>query len=244
VRRSYQEILLNCVLNYYEKYYYQTSTPERRFPRKIHLTINHICFTVNSREVAMNDTLSRLALTLLLASMSFPNKPSPRATQAALSSATRPLPNSSQNQVPESCPVTKPPTIPFIPPSPYPSQNSPDGFWFGTDALWTQLPTDGTWKGLPHYKPTDTAFRNKIFWWRQGYDGHKYPQPGLKVSGKRLNSTISTPPIATGEYANAGWGNPDQPFIVTGVAIPTLGCWRITGQFKDAELSFVVWITQ
>jgi hypothetical protein len=65
----------------------------------------------------------------------------------------------------------------------------------------------------------------------------------LKVSGKRLDS--SAPPLATDEHANTGWkDDPNHPFIVTGIDIPTLGCWQITGRFKDAELSFVVWVTQ
>jgi len=26
------------------------------------------------------------------------------------------------------------------------------------------------------------------------------------------------------------------------VDLPTLGCWKITGKYSDAELSFVVWV--
>jgi hypothetical protein len=153
------------------------------------------------------------------------------------------LQNGVLKEVPQSCPVTKPPSHPFIPPSPYPSQTSSSSFWFGSEKLWTQLPTDGTWKGLPHYTPTDTAFRQKLFWWREGYDWHNDKQPMLKVTGKRLDSPA--PPLGTDEHANAGWGDdPDHPFIVVGIDIPTLGCWKITGRFEDAELSFVIWVTQ
>jgi hypothetical protein len=149
------------------------------------------------------------------------------------------LPYGELKEVPKSCPVTQPPTPPFVPP--YPIQT--DGFWFGTDRLWIQLPTEGTWKGLPHYRPTDTAFRQKLFWWREGYDWHNDPQPMLKVTGKRLDSPA--PPLGTDEHANAGWtDDPDHPFIVVGIDIPTLGCWKITGRFEDAELSFVICVTQ
>ena len=30
--------------------------------------------------------------------------------------------------------------------------------------------------------------------------------------------------------------------MLTGVGFPTLGCWKVTGQYKDAELSVVVWV--
>src|SRR4029077_5086542 len=53
----------------------------------------------------------------------------------------------------DSCPVTKPPLMAFIPPSPYPAELPANSFWFGTEKLWTNLLMDGTWKGLPHYRP-------------------------------------------------------------------------------------------
>jgi len=55
--------------------------------------------------------------------------------------------------VPETCPVTKPATQPFVPPPPYPAKPSGGQFWFGTDRLWTALPKTGAWIGLGHYTP-------------------------------------------------------------------------------------------
>jgi len=64
----------------------------------------------------------------------------------------------------------------------------------------------------------------------------------LQVTGKRRDSPA--PPLGTDEHANNGWTNdPDHPFIVVGIDLPTLGCWKITGCYKDVELSFVVWVT-
>jgi hypothetical protein len=31
--------------------------------------------------------------------------------------------------------------------------------------------------------------------------------------------------------------------IMGGIQIPVFGCWKITGHYKDQELSFVVWVT-
>jgi hypothetical protein len=84
-------------------------------------------------------------------------------------------------EAPESCLVTKPPAHPFVPPSPYPAETGTDSFWFGTVKLWTSLPTDGTWRGLPHYTSDDPTFRQKLFFWRQGYRSELPPQ--LRVTG-------------------------------------------------------------
>jgi hypothetical protein len=144
---------------------------------------------------------------------------------------------------PATCPVTRPPSPPFVPPSPYQVNPGPGSFWFGTQKLWTNVSEDGTWKGLPHYRPTDASFRNKLFWWRQGYDWRTENVPNLKVTGRRLDTLA--PPLTTDEHANNGWTNDSRhPFMVAGIFIPTLGCWEITGDYKGDKLSYVVWVAQ
>jgi hypothetical protein len=154
----------------------------------------------------------------------------------------------------DSCPVTKSPLMAFIPPSPYPTELSADSFWLGTENLWTSLPMDGTWKGLPlwsaaeraeeeddSYRPTASAFRNKLVWWHEGYDWRTEDVPNLKVTGRRLDAP--SPPL-TGR-ANNGWTNDSHhPFMVAGIFIPTLGCWQITGDYKGERLTFVVLVGQ
>jgi len=145
--------------------------------------------------------------------------------------------------LPATCPVTRAPSPPFVPPSPYPVTPGPGSFWFGTQKLWTNVSEDGTWKGLPHYRPRDASFRNKLFWWRQGYDWRTENVPNLKVTGRRLDTLA--PPLTTDEHANSGWTNDSHhPFIVAGIFIPTLGCWEITGDYKGDKLSYVVWVAQ
>ena len=146
-----------------------------------------------------------------------------------------------QEDVPKTCPITKPPALPFIPPSPYPAKTGPDHFWFGTEELWVNLPKDGTWRGLSHYRPTDSAFRQKLMWWRKGYDWHEEPQPKLKVTGKRLDSPA--PPLVADE-AHAGGRDLHHPFMMVGIDIPTLGCWEITGHYEDTDLNFVILVEQ
>ena len=117
-----------------------------------------------------------------------------------------------QDRVPDTCPVTKPYQVSlFVPPSPYPAKASGSDFWFGSDRLWTALPVNGTWRGLGHYTPSDPTFRQKLAFWREGYDWHTEPQPRLKVTGKRLDSPA--PPLLS-DPANNGWVKPEQPFMV------------------------------
>ena len=143
--------------------------------------------------------------------------------------------------VPDTCPVTKPSDQPFVPPFPKPAKQPEDSFWFGTDRLWTQLPANGTWRGLPHYTPDDPTFRQKLFFGRQGYDTHKEPEPKLRVMGSRLNSPA--PPVLADRATN-GWVHPDQQYMIVGINFPTLGCWEITGHYEDDELTFVIWVAK
>ncbi len=141
---------------------------------------------------------------------------------------------------PETCRVTRPAAHPFVPPAPYRTEPpGPEVFWFGTEKLWSMLPVDGTWRGLRPYSPTTLGFRQKIFWWRKGYDKHADPSPELTVKGKRLDGPAPSffiPRATNGEHGD--WGQ----FMLVGADIPTRGCWEITGRFKGDELTFVVWV--
>jgi hypothetical protein len=145
------------------------------------------------------------------------------------------------SNAPESCEVTKPYDRPFVPPVPTQEKQDENFFWFGTDRLWTQLPSSGTWNGLPHYTPGDPTFRQKLFFGRQGFDAHQEPRPKLTVTGRRLDS--AAPPLLS-DRATSGWTRPDEQFMVVGVNFPTLGCWQITGRYEDDELTFVVWVSE
>jgi hypothetical protein len=140
---------------------------------------------------------------------------------------------------PKTCPVTRGADHPYVPPAPYSAKASPGQFWFGTDSLWTALPVTGTWSGLPHYTPSDPTFRQKLFFRRQVYDWHTELEPRLTVTGKRLDSPA--PPLLS-DQANNGWVKPEQTFMVIGINFPTLGCWEITGSYREDKLTFVVWV--
>jgi YVTN family beta-propeller protein len=138
------------------------------------------------------------------------------------------------DDVPETCPVTKPPSPPFVPPSPYSTDHSEGSFWFGTERLWTLVWNDAKW-----------SQGEKTFWWRQDWRlYHWIPVESaakLRVTARRLDAPAPAPEIfrANSSYA-AGWG----PFLVGGVNFTTTGCWQITAQYEHEELSFVVWVEQ
>lgn len=143
------------------------------------------------------------------------------------------------NGVPKSCPVTKPALPPFVPPPGYPAEPGPDYFWFGTLKLWTNLPADGAWRGLGHYTPDDPTFRQKLFFWRQGYKVTSESRPALKVTGRRMDGPA---PALQRDRPNGSWQDNRYPFIVTGVNFPTLGCWEVTAAYREDKLTFIVWL--
>ena len=79
----------------------------------------------------------------------------PTATALPEPSATVP------HHPPASCPITVPQDPPFTAPPPY-SPNSPFdlNFWYGSSALWTDLPKDGIWYALPHHPE---GYTQKVF---------------------------------------------------------------------------------
>lgn len=138
---------------------------------------------------------------------------------------------------PKDCPITVSQDPLFTPPAPY-SPKSPfsSDFWHGTNALWTLVPNSGVWSALPH----DTAgYGQKVFWWSDRFVLSDEPQPALTVTGERLDA--KAPPLTSSEATNA-YASDIGSAMLTGVEFPTRGCWRITGKYKDAELSFVVWV--
>jgi hypothetical protein len=143
--------------------------------------------------------------------------------------------------VPETCSVTKPANQPFVPPSPYPAKPSRGQFWFGTDRLWTALPKSGAWIGLPHYTASDPTFRQKLVFWRQGYDVHAETPAKLTIGGNRIDSPAQ--PLQTDGPGIPSWTANDQ-FLMTGINFPTIGCWEITGRYENDEVTFIVWVGQ
>ena len=135
------------------------------------------------------------------------------------------------------CPVTTSETVSFRAPEPF----SPDApwkgnFWYGSEHLWTALQNDGVWAGLPE---NPDGYTQKIMWWSSLYSLKDELEPALVVSGKRLDGEAD--PLRFYGATNAMADDIGEAML-TGVEIPTLGCWEITGQYKKSEIKFVVWV--
>jgi hypothetical protein len=133
------------------------------------------------------------------------------------------------------CPITAPPNPPFVAPAPHtPIPSDTRSFWYGTDNFWTALRVGGLWQALPH---NDQGYRQKIFLWSRDYNRRTEPQPDLRISGRRLDG--DAPPFVVEKGTNA-ISVDGTAAMLTGINIPTTGCWEITSSYHGHELTFVV----
>lgn len=139
----------------------------------------------------------------------------------------------------QACAVTRPIPL-FVPPSPFlaspPTHYQSD--WFGSAALWTMINHDGEiWKqsSLPH---NPEGLTQKTFWWSADWPARADPEPVITVVGTQLDGP-GTLKYGPGTNAGADFGTA----MLVGIDFPSPGCWQLTGSYRDAVLSYVVWIT-
>jgi hypothetical protein len=138
---------------------------------------------------------------------------------------------------PADCPVTTLENAPFIAPEPFSPTAPWEGiFWYGIAGLWTALHTDGVWAKLPK---TSDGYTQKIMWWSDSYVLKDELEPALVVSGQRLDAKSEALRFYGATNAMA---DDIGEAMLTGVEFPTLGCWEVKGEYKNSELTFVVWI--
>ncbi len=142
-----------------------------------------------------------------------------------------------RKETPEACPVTKPRAQPFVPPPPYWTNHGPDQFWYGTESLWTLLGVDGVWHMHNNVSENKGFYTTKLTYWRQGFDWRREPKPALAVSAKRLDREA---PIVAADHSNAVFVTTNKPAMMTGIDIPSNGCWEIEAKYHDENLSFIV----
>jgi hypothetical protein len=139
---------------------------------------------------------------------------------------------------PASCPVTTPPAHPFTPPARY----LPGDNWFlGSEKLWTEGSKSGVWDWEPH-EPWDGNLTVKISWGSVDYDWRKESRPNLTITGRRLDG--EAPPLLLAPMTHIGGSDAEPGSMLSGVYVPTPGCWEITGEYRGEKLSFVVWVRQ
>ena len=103
----------------------------------------------------------------------------------------------------------------------------------GTPKLSVRV-SPGPWAGLPLWAP---GYRQKIVWFTEGYVFGQSPDPGLTITGRRLDNKAA-PLISDGGHGSHAADLGD--FIMSAVNFPTAGCWEITGHLGGTDLSYVV----
>ena len=138
----------------------------------------------------------------------------------------------------EGCPVTKVPDPPFVPPLPYRAYSGNVQFMYGTAALWSVV--------NPHWQMR--GFRgSKLPFFRQGYDSRNERNPELTVVARRLDGPSQTIRAARANMASMD-GTIEGMFMVTGLEIPTAGCWEIAARYAPSPdevsrtLTYTVWV--
>ncbi len=131
----------------------------------------------------------------------------------------------------------------FTPPEPFPPLPSANGFaWHGTAGLWTQLEAGGAvWGGLPwhvHDGETEGHFGQKTFWWRDNYNHQEEPMPALRIVARRLDAKAAE--VVVEGHGTHAITPSDGTAMLTGLELPSAGCWEITGTYQGTSLSYVV----
>jgi hypothetical protein len=133
----------------------------------------------------------------------------------------------------DSCPVTKAPAPTFVPPAPYNSSVRSGGFLFGSQSLWTFV---GTYGANP-----ELGF--KLIYWHPGLNWHHTDEARqLTVVARRLD-TPSVPIVFTRRGTMIGHFSaeaPDEIAMMTGLDLPSGGCWEIAADFSGEHLSYVI----
>ncbi len=113
-----------------------------------------------------------------------------------------------------------------------------DAPWFGSESLAVRLPAKGRWYGTGSAR----RFRDKTWFWRQGYVAASEPRPDLEVTGVKLGDEGTIHTLSVGRATNA-FGPAWQQMLVL-VEFPSAGCWRVSATYVNAgirhDLDFVV----
>jgi LysM repeat protein len=130
---------------------------------------------------------------------------------------------------PPICPVTQPPSPPFVPPITQAPGARTSGFWYGTPGLWTKLGDEGVWR-----------LDRRLFWWREGDTAQAEPNPALlTVSGRRLD----VPGALVFDDRASNIMDSELGYAMSAfVSFPQFGCWEISGDYAEETVTFVVWV--
>ena len=154
----------------------------------------------------------------------------PHSARAALARATRGVAPFAASAAWQSCTLTVAPPSP-----PDPAQPS---FNYGNETIRVALvPTNGRLVagrlpggGTRATINADGSIDAKFGWWRAG-------SGKIRITGRRVDGLA--PPLRA--HVPDGYG---PGFQAAGLTFPTTGCWRVTGRYEAASLTFTVLVTK
>jgi hypothetical protein len=139
----------------------------------------------------------------------------------------------------DSCPTAKAPAPAFVPPAPYNSSPLSGGFLLGSESLWTFV---NTYDFSPSH-PEGRAYAFKLVYWHPGLNWHHTDEANaLNVVARRLDAP-SAPIVFTHRGTMVGHFSaeaPDEVAMMTGLDLPSGGCWEIAADFKGEHLNYVI----
>jgi hypothetical protein len=118
------------------------------------------------------------------------------------------------------CAVTKAQEPPFVPPKPYSASHGEGEFLYGTPALWTVV--DPNWH---------MHSGGKLPFFRQGFDWTTEGRPHLAVVARRLDGEGPLVWSALPGSGSIEGKGVEGMFMVTGIDIPSSGCWEIAAHY-------------
>jgi len=114
-----------------------------------------------------------------------------------------------------------------------PAGEDPSPRWYGNGRLYTGVWPNGEILADPRFIAADGSIGMKFAWWRAPGVGRA---GDLQITGHEISTGVSI--VAS---IPDGYG---QRFQATGITFPTEGCYEITAQSGDAQLTFVTKVTK
>jgi hypothetical protein len=140
----------------------------------------------------------------------------------------------------DSCPVTNAPAPAFVPPTPYNSSPLSGGFLLGSESLWTFV---NTYDLDRRSGPAGPPYAFKLVYWHPGLNWHHTDEANdLTVVARRLDvpSALIVFTHRASMVGHLSAEAPDEVAMMTGLDLPSDGCWEIAADYKGQRLSYVI----
>jgi hypothetical protein len=99
------------------------------------------------------------------------------------------------------------------------------------------LSINGEWE-MRNNVANGKGYTTKLTFWSRDFDWRNELKPKLIVTGKRLDG--DAPSVAEARANNAFLTGPMPAAMMTGIDIPTAGCWELTAHYRGHALTFIV----